>query len=69
MAKKKNKAVTALSKSFIYNKCMKIVQSSGHSRNKTLKFLKDLKCIYWSIKHAIPDIYHSLISYKWYKKK
>lgn len=41
MAKKKNKAVTALSKSFIYNKC--IVQSSGHSRNKTLKFLQGLK--------------------------
>lgn len=41
MAKKK--PVTALSKSFIYNKCMKIVQSSGHSRNKTLKFLQGLK--------------------------
>lgn len=43
MAKKINKAVTALSKSFIYNKCMKIVQSSDHSRNKTLKFLQGLK--------------------------
>lgn len=43
MAKKKNKAVTALSKSFITSACMKIVQSSGHSRNKTLKFLQGLK--------------------------